>query len=103
MSDVDAMSLVQKYLKTIKESGINVDQAYLFGSFAKGKIWEGSDIDVCVISSQFGKNYQEERSNLNKLALKINPRIEPVPFSPADFNNKYDPLVAEVKRFGVQI
>lgn len=103
MSDIDAISLAQKYLKTIKESGINVDKAYLFGSFAKGKTWEGSDVDVCIISSQFGKNYREEKSTLNKLALKIDSRIEPVPFSPSDFGNKYDPLAVEIKRFGIQI
>ncbi len=103
MSDIDAISLTQKYLKAVRESGVNVDKAYLFGSFAKGKTWEGSDVDVCIISSQFGKDYLEEKSRLNKLALKIDPRIEPVPFSPGDFGNKYDPLVAEIKRFGIQI
>jgi len=103
MSDIDAMGLSQKYLASIKEAGITVDKAYLFGSFAKGKTWEGSDVDLCIISSQFGKNYLEEKSRLNKLALKIDSRIEPVPFSPSDFGNKYDPLVAEIKRFGIQI
>lgn len=103
MSTVDGMSLAQRYLKEIKESGITVKKAYLFGSFAKGKTWEGSDVDVCIISDQFGKNYQEEKSTLNKLALKIDSRIEPVLFSPEDFGNKYDPLVTEIQRFGIQI
>lgn len=103
MSDTDAISLSQKYLASVKEAGITVDTAYLFGSFAKGKTWEGSDVDICIISSQFGKNYLEEKSRLNKLALKIDPRIEPVPFNHSDFGNKYDPLVAEIKRFGIRI
>jgi predicted nucleotidyltransferase len=101
MSGVDAMGLAQKYLKTIRDSGISVDKAYLFGSYAKGKTWEGSDVDVCIVSSQFGKNYEEEKRTLNKLALKIDSRIEPVPFSPSDFGNKYDPLVTEIRRFGI--
>lgn len=103
MSGVDGMGLAQRYLDAVKDSGISVDKAYLFGSFAKGRTWEGSDVDVCIVSPQFGVNYQEEKSKLNKLALKIDPRIEPVLFSPSDFGNKYDPLVAEIKRFGVQI
>lgn len=103
MSDIDAMGLAQKYLGVVRESGISVEKAFLFGSFAKGKSWEGSDVDVCIISSQFGKNYLMEKSNLNKLALKVDSRIEPVPFTPSDFGNKYDPLVAEIKRFGIQI
>ena len=40
---------------------------------------------------------------LNKAALKINPLIEPVAYSPADFTNKYDSLVEEVRRFGILI
>lgn len=97
------MGLAQRYLDAVKNSGISIDKAYLFGSHAKGKIWEGSDVDVCIVSPSFGKNYQEEKSVLNKLALKIDPRIEPVLFNPSDFGNKYDPLVAEIKRFGIQI
>lgn len=103
MIDTDAISLTKKYLQTVKKSGVAIDKAYLFGSFAKGRVWEGSDIDICIISTQFGKNYQQEKSKLNQLALKIDARIEPVPFSPQDFNNKYDPLVTEIKRFGIQI
>ena len=103
MSDIDAMVLAKNYLKVVEKSGIDVEKAYLFGSFAKGKTWEGSDVDICIISPQFGSNYQEEKSRLNKLALKIDPRIEPALFNPSDFGNKYDPLVAEIKRFGIQI
>ena len=103
MSDTDAIGLTQKYVAAIKAVGIEVDKAYLFGSYAKGKTWEGSDIDICIVSSQFGKNYQEEKSLLNRLTLKIDVRIEPVPFNQSDFGNKYDPLVAEIKRFGIQI
>ncbi len=44
MSDLDGLGLAQKYFKIIRESGINVDKAYLFGSFAKGKTWAGSDL-----------------------------------------------------------
>ena len=103
MSDIDAMALAKNYLKVVEQAGIDVERAYLFGSFAKVRTWEGSDVDLCIISSQFGKNYLEEKSRLNKLTLKIDSRIEPVPFSPGDFGNKYDPLVAEIKRFGIQI
>ncbi|MBI2326274.1 nucleotidyltransferase domain-containing protein [Candidatus Collierbacteria bacterium] len=103
MSDIDAMALAKNYLRVVEQAGIEVERAYLFGSFAKGKTWEGSDVDVCIISPQFGVNYFEEKSRLNKLALKIDSRIEPVLFNPSDFGNKYDPLVAEIKRFGIQI
>lgn len=100
---MDAISLSKKYVDLLRSNGISVDQAYLFGSHAKGKIWEGSDIDVCVVSKFFGKNYQSEKSILNKTALKVDPRIEAVAYSTDDFANKYDSLADEIKRFGINL
>ena len=99
----DVLQLAKNYIDLVKESGIPIDQAYLFGSYAKGKVWEGSDIDICIISDRLGRNYSTEKYLLNKLALKIDPRIEPVAYTRSDFQNKYDSLVDEVKRFGILI
>jgi predicted nucleotidyltransferase len=40
-----------------------------------------SDIDVAVISKDFGKDRVEEGMTLFRIAGKIDPRLEPVPFS----------------------
>lgn len=100
---MDAINISKKYVDLLRSSGITIDQAYLFGSYAKGKVWEGSDIDICIISEEFGRDYQTEKSLLNKAALKIDSRIEPVAYSPKDFNNKYDSLADEIKRFGINL
>ena len=101
--DIDPIDIVKKYLTEVRRLGINIDRAYLFGSYAKGKVWEGSDMDICVISDNFGKDYMKDKLLLNKAALKIDSRIEPVAYSPIDFENKYDSLVDEVKRFGIMV
>lgn len=100
---MDALALTKTYIQQLKTQGISIAQAYLFGSYAKGKVWEGSDIDVCVVSSNFGKDYFSEKRLLNKIALRIDSRIEPVPYTPNDFVNKYDALADEIKRFGIKI
>lgn len=97
----DVLDLAKTYVRLVKEAGITVDKAYLFGSYAKGKVWEGSDIDICVVSDVFGRDYWAEKKRLNHIALQIDPKIEPVAYSPGDFQNKYDALAAEVKRFGI--
>ena len=97
------IDLAKKYICELRNMGIHIDTAYLFGSHAKGKVWEGSDVDVCVISSDFGKDYMKDKILLNKAALRVDSRIEPVAYSPADFENKYDALADEVKRFGILI
>lgn len=101
--EINPIDLTKKYLDEVRRLGISVKRAYLFGSYAKGKVWEGSDLDVCVVSNDFGQNYHRDKMILNKAALKVNPRIEPVAYSPDDFDNKYDSLVDEVKRFGILI
>lgn len=101
--DIDPIDITKRYLAEVRRLGISVERAYLFGSFAKGKVWEGSDLDVCVVSNDFGTDYHHDKMRLNQAALKVNPRIEPVAYSPADFDNKYDSLVDEVKRFGILI
>ncbi len=99
--NIDPIDIVKKYLAEVRRLGINIDRAYLFGSYAKGKVWEGSDMDICVISDDFGKDYMKDKMLLNRAALKVDSRIEPVAYSSIDFENKYDSLVDEVKRFGI--
>jgi predicted nucleotidyltransferase len=101
--DIDSIAIANEYLKEVRRLGIKVDKAYLFGSYAKGKVWEGSDLDICIISSTFGKDYHNDKMLLNKAALRVNLLIEPVAYSPADFANKYDSLAVEIRRFGISI
>ena len=101
--NTDSIELIKKYLIEVRRLGVHVDRAYLFGSYAKGKVWEGSDVDVCIVSDDFGNDYMSDKMLLNRAALKVDPRIEPVAYSPIDFENKYDSLVDEVKRFGVLV
>ena len=102
MSQADATIIVKKYLALISRK-YPVQSAYLFGSFARGFVHEGSDIDVCIISPVFGKDYFDEEMDLRRETLKVDSRIEPVAFNPADFDDKYNLLVHEIKAHGIQI
>lgn len=102
MSQVDATKLLKKYLALISRK-YPVQSAYLFGSFARGSTHEGSDIDVCIISPAFGKDYFDEETDLRRETLNVDTRIEPVAFNPTDFDDKYNVLVHEIKTHGIQI
>ncbi|KJU82209.1 DNA polymerase beta domain-containing protein, partial [Candidatus Magnetobacterium bavaricum] len=67
------------FLCRVGEKGINIDSAYLFGSFAKGNEGQWSDIDIAVISSGISEDRLEERVRLMLIASDIDNRIEPVP------------------------
>ena len=96
-------NLINKYVILLKQKGISVSKVILFGSHAKGNAKPDSDIDIAVISSQFGRNNLKEMMLLRKLALEIDSHIEPLPFSPQDFDNRYSTLSQEIKKYGVLI
>jgi len=97
------LNLISEYISLLKRKGIKVSQVILFGSHAKGNAKPDSDIDIAVISSQFGRNSLKEMMLLRKLALQIDSHIEPLPFSPQDMEDPYSTLSQEIKKYGVLI
>ena len=68
-----------------------------------GKQNKYSDIDICVVSPDFGKDYIEESLKLKKITSEVDFRISPVPMTPDDMNDKYSTLATEIKTHGIQI
>ena len=99
----NAITTAKEYIKLVKQSGIPVTKAYLFGSYAKKTENKDSDIDICVVSPIFGQDYLDENVKLRMLTLKIDSKIEPVAFNPEDINDKYDSLASEIQRTGIVI
>lgn len=91
---------LKKYIRILNAEGISVKKVILYGSYAKGTANETSDIDVCIVSDNLGKDYYKELIYLSSLASKVDDRIEPVPFTPADLNDKYNTLASEIRKYG---
>ena len=100
-------SKIREYLEAYKlllvDDGVNPDKLYLFGSYAKGKQKVHSDIDVAVVSSDLSEDDIEEYVRLSMISNKIDDRIEPHSFTPAEFASDLNPLAREVKRTGIEI
>jgi uncharacterized protein len=94
---------IKKYIALLQQKGISVSKVILFGSHAKGMAKPDSDIDIAVISSQFGRDSFKEMTFLRKIALEIDSHIEPLPFSPQDLDDRYSTLAQEIKKYGVLI
>ncbi|MHB1044272.1 MAG: nucleotidyltransferase domain-containing protein [Eubacteriales bacterium] len=73
--------IVKEYIKAIRARNIRVEKAILFGSYAKGKATKDSDIDIAVISPDFGKDYIEEAVMLKEISEGIDLDISPRPYS----------------------
>jgi uncharacterized protein len=94
---------IDKYLRVLKNEGIKVSQAILFGSYAKGRAKAESDMDIAIISTQFGKNSFREMMLLRRLALRVDSYIEPIPLTPEDMEDRYSTLVQEIKKGGQEL
>ena len=104
MAQIDNVVLdkLQTFIATLKNSGISIESAYLFGSYATNHAGKWSDIDVAIISPDFSGDRLDERIRLMKFSTEVDSRIEPVPFHSSDFIDT-DPLVGEIKKHGISI
>jgi predicted nucleotidyltransferase len=94
---------IHKFVQLLKQQGISVSKVVLFGSYAKGKANPDSDIDVAIVSTQFGQDVAEEMMLLRKTALKVDSHIEPVPLSPDDLSDNYSTFAQEIRRHGINV
>ncbi len=100
----EIIEIVKQFIHIIKNQNINVKKVLLFGSFANGKDNVWSDIDLAVISSDFGKDRFRERTMLNSISYKIDPRIEPYPVGLYEFEKEtWKTMIHEIKLNGIEI
>jgi predicted nucleotidyltransferase len=94
---------IASYIKLIREKYADIEKAYLFGSFAKGKSNQDSDIDLALIFKDLDDSKRFDiQVQLMLMASQIDSRIEPHPISHDDFNSG-NPFVDEIQKTGVEI
>jgi predicted nucleotidyltransferase len=96
------IAIVRRYFAAIKQHGIDVQQAILYGSYAKGDYTEWSDIDVAVVSDDFQGIRFYDREKLSQPTLQVDARIDPAPYRSKDFTPE-NLFVQEILRTGIKI
>lgn len=95
------LSIVHTFGQQLRRANIEYEKLIVFGSQAKGKAMKWSDIDVCVVSKIFGQDRQGERVQLMSVCDDTTLHIEPHPYNATDLQNPWDPLGAEIRRYGI--
>jgi predicted nucleotidyltransferase len=97
---VELSDSVTKYLNEVSKL-VNIDKAYLYGSYSTKEITEDSDIDIAIISDDFSGDQFKDNVLLNKLTWGIDTRIEAVAFRVDSIKNSM--LGNEILQTGVEL
>jgi len=104
MGKGQAIRVIKEFVNALKREGITIDRVVLYGSYVRGNVRPESDIDVAIISKDFGKDRVEEGMVLYRIAGKIDPRLEPVPFSTKMYEkDTWIPLIYEIREKGEEL
>ena len=92
-----------KQLASLVRAKIDGDAlVLLFGSCAKNKTHERSDIDIAIVSKTFGSNVVENLASINLLSYSVHPDIEAHAFSINDWEYA-TPFINEIKKTRVAL
>ena len=101
--DKGVNKIIKNYILYLKKSNLEFDKVYLFGSYAKNKQSDYSDIDLAFIfDKQKQIDYFDLQVQMLTLASDIDTRIEPHPMSSEDFTPE-NPLAFEILNTGKEI
>jgi uncharacterized protein len=94
--------LVRQFVLEAKKDNINISQAILFGSYAKGTNHEYSDIDIAIVSEDFEGTRLYDNIKLADATIRTSIDIETHPYRPEDFTED-NLFVKEILERGIRI
>lgn len=97
-----ALEIALEYINKLQEAGIKIDKAYLYGSYARNRATEDSDIDIAIVSPDLTGDRFEDALFLKRFRMSLDLRIEPLPIRPENFKEE-DPIVSEILSHAIPI
>ncbi len=90
-------------LQYLEHAGIDVSEAYLFGSVAKDLADKDSDIDVAIVSKDFQGVMCYDIQKISKYRRMVDLRLEVHPFSFDDIRSDPPHFFMKIKKEGLRI
>ncbi|MBI5412024.1 nucleotidyltransferase domain-containing protein [Candidatus Peregrinibacteria bacterium] len=106
MSEKQIKKIISEFAEVLKKNRFAFKQIWLFGSYAKGKATEDSDIDIAVVANRLprGRDYLDKKMRLLELTLHTDSRVEPILLEESDLKEKTASIMGyEVKRHGILV
>jgi predicted nucleotidyltransferase len=91
---------VRNYVDVLRrDHGLDVKRVVVFGSYAKGKADEWSDIDLVVVAPKFDDAFsRDDVSLLWRVAAHTDSRIEPIPCGVRQWVEDQSSAIIEIAR-----
>lgn len=91
------------FIELLRQNGIDVSEAYVFGSAVTGSFDKESDIDVAVVSRHFqGLPYYDVKK-ISRYRRKVDLRLEIHPFSFNEVRTDPPQFFMKIKNTGIRI
>ena len=104
MSQTEVINIVRVYLETLKRAGIDIEKAFLYGSYARNEATEASDIDLLLVSQMFDVTDDYILSKPWLYTTEIDHRIEPLAVGLKRFQtDDVSPILEIVRQEGIKI
>jgi uncharacterized protein len=104
MSQREVVEKIKRYCSLLTMRGIEIDRAFLYGSWARNEASDNSDIDVMLISPMFDTFNPEMKAKAWRLTEEIDLRIEPYTVGLKKFqDDSFSPIIQVVKEHGIEI
>ena len=98
-----AIKIVGDYAREIEMQGVHLQTVIMYGSFAKDRQHEWSDIDVALVADEFtGLGFVDKKLFPYIGIKKPYIRIEAKTY-PTDYFRVSDPFIEEIKKEGIVI
>ena len=98
----DIVSIAKRYLELVKKSNfpMQINKAYVFGSYVKDCPNKDSDIDIALVVNEWVGSYEEAIVPIWRLRKKVDFRIEPHIIVPEE---DYADFLPEIQKTGIEI
>lgn len=104
MAQREIIKKIQTYIDMLSGEGIEINKAFLFGSWARDDQTKESDIDIMLVSKRFDQPDDQLIGLVWRLTRKVDSRIEPYTVGLNQFNtDTISPLLQIVKKEGIEI